>query len=243
MQAFAKIEGQISSGPLVPGEQFGAGGQDSVRGYLESTALGDDGLAGSIELRTPPVGTLFRLTSISDWRFFAFFDGAVLKVRDALPEQQSSFDLASYGAGNQWQYFGLATPFHELAITGKLDYGHFDPFHIWLAGEYVQNLAFDRNAIENSGPSKLRGPVNNIGPGGVFNGGNTAWIATLNLGHVAMEKAWDWAGCFSLPETALFEPRMQMPTKPASGRPCAAPCSKREPLKTSVLCWKPATPN
>jgi len=98
----------------------------------------------------------------------------------------------NYGTTNQWQYYGLATPFHELALTGKLDYSPFAPFHVWLAGEYVQNLAFDRNAIENSGPSNLLGPVNNLGSNNVYNGGNTAWIATLNLGHIALEKAWDW---------------------------------------------------
>jgi len=44
------------------------------------------------------------------------------------------------------QYFGLASPFHEVALTGQADYSGFDPFHIWLTGEFVKNLAFDRNA-------------------------------------------------------------------------------------------------
>ena len=98
----------------------------------------------------------------------------------------------SYGTTNQWQYFGLATPFHELALTGRLDYSHFDPFHVWLNAEYVKNLAFDRNSILNSGPSNLSGPVNNLGTDDVYGGGDAAWYVALNFGHVVLEKAWDW---------------------------------------------------
>lgn len=115
-QAFARVEGQIASGPLVPGEQFSAGGLDSVRGYLESTALGDDGFAGSAELRTPSAGTLFHLAAINEWRLFVFFDGAVLKVRNALPEQQSTFELAAYGAGARFRIFNHFDGLFALGI-------------------------------------------------------------------------------------------------------------------------------
>ena len=106
-------------------------------------------------------------------------------------------DIASdvsnnYGTTNQWQYFGLATPFHELALTARLDLNRFDPFHVWLVGEYTQNLAFDHSAILANGPSNLSGPVNNIGSNNVFGGGDTGWILTLNFGSVALEKPWDW---------------------------------------------------
>ncbi len=51
------------------------------------------------------------------------------------------------------QYYGLATAFREAAFTGQLDYSRFDPFHVSLVGELVKNVAFDRNAILNSGPT------------------------------------------------------------------------------------------
>ena len=98
----------------------------------------------------------------------------------------------NYGTINQWQYFGLATPFHELALTGRLDLNRFDPFHVWAIGEYVRNLAFDRTSILENGPPRLLGPVNNLGANGIFGGGDTAWIMTLNFGNVTLEKAWDW---------------------------------------------------
>jgi hypothetical protein len=93
------------------------------------------------------------------------------------------------------QYFGLATPFHEFAFTSQLDFSRFDPFHMWLTGEFVKNLAFDRNAILNNGTSSLRGPFNNLNDPtdpNSFVGGDTGWIVKLNAGKVVLEQLWDW---------------------------------------------------
>jgi len=101
--------------------------------------------------------------------------------------------LNSFGTIDQFQYFGLATPFHELAFTAQLDYTHFEPFVVSLSGEYVQNLAFKRRAIERNGPPQLVGPVNNFAPnGGGFDGGDAGWIAVLKIGKAALQKRWDW---------------------------------------------------
>jgi hemolysin activation/secretion protein len=97
-QAFGKIQGQASGEPLVNSEQFSGGGLGTVRGYLESEDLGDNALFGSIELRTPSLGEVLGKT-IDDWRFYLFGDGGVLGIDDPLPEQKSTFDLASVGAG------------------------------------------------------------------------------------------------------------------------------------------------
>ena len=53
MQAIAALDGQFADSPLVSNEQFGAGGAESVRGYYESQSLGDDGVIGNLELRSP----------------------------------------------------------------------------------------------------------------------------------------------------------------------------------------------
>lgn len=96
---------------------------------------------------------------------------------------------------NQWQYFGLATPYQDVALTARLDLSHFDPFHIWMVGEYVKNVAFDRADIQANGP-KLNpdssGPLNNIDKGGTFAGGDMGYNVTLNLGCASLEKLWDW---------------------------------------------------
>jgi hypothetical protein len=90
-----------------------------------------------------------------------------------------------------YEYFGLASKFQELALTGQLDYSYFDPFHISLVGEYVDNLAFDRTGIENEGPAILPGPQNN-NDGSSFAGGGMGYDVRLNLGAPAIEKLWDW---------------------------------------------------
>jgi hemolysin activation/secretion protein len=77
---YGKLELQVSSGPLVPSEQFTAGGAESVRGYLEGERAGDSGMRTTFELRTPqfkPGG------ESSPWRLsgLAFYDAAQLTTQ------------------------------------------------------------------------------------------------------------------------------------------------------------------
>jgi hemolysin activation/secretion protein len=99
-QLFVKGQGQASEGPLVNSEQFSGGGLGTVRGYLESEELGDNGLFGTVELRTPSLGD-FLGKPVDDWRFYIFSDAGLLTIDDALPEQQEQFRLASVGAGTR----------------------------------------------------------------------------------------------------------------------------------------------
>jgi hemolysin activation/secretion protein len=99
-QAFAKVQGQAASSPLINSEQFAGGGLSTVRGYLEATALGDSGVFGTLELRSPSL--LWKLdTKENEWRVYAFLDGGHLWLLDTLPEQAAAFDLASVGFGTR----------------------------------------------------------------------------------------------------------------------------------------------
>lgn len=98
--------------------------------------------------------------------------------------------LNNYGTINQWQYFGLATPFRDVAATGKLDFTHFEPFTVSLSGEFVQNIAFHRGAVAKKA-------VNNFGTAtsggaGAFDGGDTGWTVNLQVGDAVLAKRWDW---------------------------------------------------
>ncbi|HEY0330259.1 MAG TPA: ShlB/FhaC/HecB family hemolysin secretion/activation protein [Rhodopseudomonas sp.] len=117
-QLYGKVQGQIADGPLVSSEQLSLGGLDTVRGYLESETLGDDGVVGNIELRSPNLGEWLqkeikdetgqqppRFTTFNDWRFFAFTDAGRATVLRPLSEQQSRFDLWSYGVGTRFKVF------------------------------------------------------------------------------------------------------------------------------------------
>ncbi len=109
-QAYAKVQGQAAGGPLVNSEQFSGGGLGTVRGYLESTALGDNGIVGSLEVRTPSLLGRKHLPDpenpdkkSSEWRLHAFVEGARLTLNEALPEQNDTFDLASFGVGSRFK--------------------------------------------------------------------------------------------------------------------------------------------
>ncbi len=100
LELYVKIQGQVSSEPLVNTEQFSGGGQDTVRGYLESEALGDNAILGSLELRSPSLAYLLG-PKADDWRLFGFAEGGELNILEPLPEQQAVFDLASFGFGTR----------------------------------------------------------------------------------------------------------------------------------------------
>ncbi|HAN54713.1 MAG TPA: ShlB/FhaC/HecB family hemolysin secretion/activation protein [Betaproteobacteria bacterium] len=93
-----RLGGQLADMPLVSNEQFGAGGAETVRGYLEAEALGDNAVLGSLEIRSPSFAKQLP-DSIDELRVLAFTDGAVLRILDPLPQQDSSFVLSSAGVG------------------------------------------------------------------------------------------------------------------------------------------------
>jgi len=97
------------------------------------------------------------------------------------------------GTINQFQYFGLATPFQVLSANGRLEYRHWEPFVVSLSGEWDQNLAWNAQNIMNSGPTQLKGNINNPGSNGIgYGGGNNAWIVQTKIGSGALQKRWDW---------------------------------------------------
>lgn len=54
-QLRGRVNAQYSADALVPGEQFGLGGAQSLRGYEERELVGDMGLSASFELGGPPL--------------------------------------------------------------------------------------------------------------------------------------------------------------------------------------------
>jgi hemolysin activation/secretion protein len=104
-QLFAKAQGQASEKPLASSEEFSGGGIGTVRGYLESEELGDNGIFGSMEMRTPSLSDLFGKT-VDEWRFYLFGEGGLLTIDKALPEQQEKVKLASVGIGTRMKFAG-----------------------------------------------------------------------------------------------------------------------------------------
>jgi len=119
---------------------------------------------------------------------FAQKGNTYMAIRNITPDASND-----YGAINQWQYYGLATKFTELALTSQIDYDGFEPVRVSLVGEYVQNLAFnqdDINAIAVNNRSAL--DQNGLTDIGAFDGSPYGWFVDLRVGTQALAKRWDW---------------------------------------------------
>jgi hemolysin activation/secretion protein len=106
----------------------------TVRGYLEAEVLGDNGFCGTLELRSPSlIGKSG--DEANEWRFYVFADGGYLDLIDPLPEQDSTFALASVGAGTRIHFRHLngsvdaAVPFISQTETTALDWRV--TFRVW----------------------------------------------------------------------------------------------------------------
>jgi hemolysin activation/secretion protein len=116
-QLFGKLQGQLADGPLVNSEQLAGGGLGNARGYLESEALGDNGIFATFEYRTPSfIGVEDENGKRRDeWRIHAFLEGGVMGIYDALPGQDSTMTFASFGFGTRFKYAGH--------YNGSVDFG------------------------------------------------------------------------------------------------------------------------
>jgi len=96
--------GQYTDDLLVPGEQYGIGGPDSVRGYLLREVANDRGYSGQAELYTPDVARHLKASDELRVRFLAFYDYGSVRRNDAFPGEVSHSVLASTGVGLRLSY-------------------------------------------------------------------------------------------------------------------------------------------
>jgi hemolysin activation/secretion protein len=101
-------DGQWGSQPLIPAEGYFAGGFDTVRGYQQFQAIGDNAVRGRAELTTPelfaiPIDRIWQRRRSADYtirvKLATFYDAAQLWVQDAAPGQISQFRLEGVGGG------------------------------------------------------------------------------------------------------------------------------------------------
>jgi hemolysin activation/secretion protein len=125
-QGFAKVDGQFSGSPLISNEQFLAGGADTVRGYLEAQAAGDQSLHSTLELRTPALFS--NVAWLQDAKLSAFYDVAQIRTINPLPGQAGTTLLSGAGLGlrmKAWKRFNLsldlATPLKDYTVIKKGD--------------------------------------------------------------------------------------------------------------------------
>lgn len=102
-----RFESQLAGEPLIPGEQFGLGGVNSIRGFHEREIAGESGVQVNAELYTPPIGSV---------RLLAFTDFGALRVIRPDDNNLTGETLLSVGVGVRW--------FFRNYIGISLDYAH-----------------------------------------------------------------------------------------------------------------------
>ena len=109
------LSGQYTGDALIPGEQFGAGGASSVRGFSEREVSNDYGAQINAELYTPNLCSGIKNVA-TQCRVLAFYDAAHLDRNKALAGEVSSSSLSSVGLGFRM--------FVDRYLNMQLDYGH-----------------------------------------------------------------------------------------------------------------------
>ncbi len=117
---------------------------------------------------------------------FAQRGNTYMPLRNIAPTAANGF-----GTTNQFQYYGLASEFRNLTLTGRLDYDHYEQVKFALTGEITKNLGFDEREVANNAYSSGR-PGRTLDTPGDFEGGDLAWNLQLQIGKPAMDKKGDW---------------------------------------------------
>lgn len=110
---------QESDANLLPSEQLGLGGYDTVRGYQEREVNGDNGFLISTEVATPPVsiGEFFGCSAIKDQlQFLGFVDYGGTSLHQVTPaDTNPNTNLLGVGPGVRY----VINPY----LTLRFDYG------------------------------------------------------------------------------------------------------------------------
>jgi len=104
---FTRLEGQYSPQNLLTAERLALGGHSALRGYRTRGYIGDNGIYGTVELRTPvfcdPITSLFRLDAdqpaIERFQFHAFTDLGSVGFNESPAGFEESEFLWSAGLG------------------------------------------------------------------------------------------------------------------------------------------------
>jgi len=139
------------------------------------------------ELSTPfvPISTADAGDTDASRPAFAQKGNTYMALRDITPSP-----LNSNGTINQFQYFGLASKFEVMTSDARLDFNPSETFQVSLIGEYAKNRGYERDAIEAKAVNNLAASATSTG--GIFIGGDTAWMVNLQAGAPALKHRWDW---------------------------------------------------
>lgn len=130
------LSGQYARDALIPGEQFGAGGASSVRGYSEREIADDSGNFVTAEIYTP---NLCRQTNNAQCRLLGFVEAAHVTRNHPLPGEQSSASIGSVGVGLRFtvqKYASLQLDYGHALKSGSVTTKGSDKLHFRLSLSY-----------------------------------------------------------------------------------------------------------
>ena len=134
---------QVSDASLLPSEQLGLGGYQTVRGYDEREANGDQGFLVSTEVATPPIslGNLFGLKKLRDQlQFLGFVDYGGTSLHQLTPaDVNPNTNLLGIGPGLRYAitpYFSLRFDYGFQMINTGFDTRHNSRAHLGVLVSY-----------------------------------------------------------------------------------------------------------
>jgi hypothetical protein len=89
--------------------------------------------------------------------------------------------LDTFNGNNQNLLWGLASKFHELNVSAELDLGFVGPTHVIIDGDWVKNLGFNENEIEQRIGYRVDKQVR-------------GWQTRLAVGYPDMHQKFAWQG-------------------------------------------------
>jgi len=114
------MTGQYTDDALVAGEQFGIGGAENLRGFLEREVANDRGYRANAELYTPNLGPKFGWTNVQS-RLLGFVDWGNVARNSAQTGESHQQTLASTGVGMRvtaGTHFTLRTDYARVIDAG-----------------------------------------------------------------------------------------------------------------------------
>lgn len=124
------VKGQSSSDALLSSEEFGFGGSSYGRGYDPSEIVGDDGVAGKVELQWNPI---YQSTWMNSPQVFGFWD--IGKVWNDNAVVNSVESVASAGLGFRADFvYDIATEFYvAVPLTHDVEAERDDDARFYLS--------------------------------------------------------------------------------------------------------------
>ena len=133
----AAINGQITPDALVPGEQYGLGGFNSVRGFHEREISNDAGYQGTVEAYSPDLGSVFRLPNVHT-RLLLFYDYGAVSRNHALPGELQNEFISSTGFGIRInnKNFNVRADFAQVLHPGGSETRYSNRAHVGIVFVY-----------------------------------------------------------------------------------------------------------